>query len=216
MSSFRWLAVVALSLGGAGLAAQDKGKDKAPTHTSPYFPLAVGATWTYRAGEATFSYRVGRFEEVSKTPTARLEMLINNQVVSTENIGVTKDGVARFKWAQPGKAAKEAKAPIRILPLELKEGDEWVVDGQAGDEKLEGKFVLSGVKERHKVRVGDRQYDTVVVTGKDLKVNGVKVGLKYYFAEHVGMVKQELEVAGNKLVFELERYDPPEAKKGKE
>lgn len=217
MSSFRWLAVVALSLGAVAVAsAQDKDKAKEPAHTSPFFPLKLGTVWNYRAGEAMFAYRVGRFEDVNKVPTARLEMLINNQVVSAENIGVTKDGVYRFKWAQPGKGAKEAKPPIRILPLELKDGAEWSAGETVGDEKVEGKFVLSGVKERQKVKIGAKEYDTIVVTSKDLKVNGVKVGLKYYFAENIGMVKQELEVAGNKVTFELERLELPELKKAKE
>src|SRR5262245_55186722 len=130
MSPVRWLPALALSLCVAAAAAQD---EKPPT--SPYFPLEVGATWTYRAGEATFQYKVAKFEKVGKTTCARIELVVNNQVKSSEHVAVTKDGVQRF-----GFEGTALKTPITILPLELKEGAEWGVDSQVGGETLSGKF----------------------------------------------------------------------------
>lgn len=201
----RLLALVVALGAVVAVRAQD---DKGPT--SPFFPLEPGAVWTYRAGDATFQYKLSRFEKVGKVKCARIELLINNRPSSYEHVAVTKDGVERFSFE-----GKEAKPPIRILPLELKEGAEWVIDSKVGGESLKGKFVLSKVKEREKIMIGEKEYSTVIVTGKDVEVNGVKAGIKYYFAEKVGMVKQELEVAGNKVVFELEKYDPKPEKKVK-
>jgi hypothetical protein len=205
MRSFRWLPALALPLLVVLAArAQD---EKMPT--SPYFPLEVGGTWTYRAGEATFQYKVARVETVgNKTKAARIDLVIGNRVVSHEHVTVTKDGAVQ-RLAFEG---KELKSPITLLPAGLKEGAEWAVDSKVGGEALSGKFVLRKLKE--KVKAGGKDYEAVVVAGKDLKANGAPVALKYYFAKDLGMVKQELEVAGNKVVFELTSYEPP--KKSKE
>jgi hypothetical protein len=203
----RCLPALALSL---CVVVAARAQDEKPL-TSPYFPLQVGAVWNYRAGEATFQYKVARFEKVGKTNCARIELLVLNRVVSFEHVAVTKDGVQRFSFE--GKALEK---PITILPLELKEGAEWSIDSKVGGEALTGKFVLTKVGEKETVRAAGKDYQAVVVTGKDLKVNGTPVGLKYYFAEKVGMVKQELELAGNKVTFELEKYEPTPAKKEKE
>jgi hypothetical protein len=206
MRSFRWLPALALSL--LVVFASRAQDEKAPT--SPYFPLEVGATWTYRAGETTFQYKVARFEKIDKTNCARIDLVIGTRVVSHEHVAVTKEGVQRFAFE-----GKEAKPPITLLPADVKDGAEWSVDSKVGGEALSGKFALSKVKEKVKVKAGGKEYEVVVVTGKDLKANGAPVGLKYYFAEKVGMVKQELEVAGNKVTFELSSYEPPAAKKSK-
>ena len=208
MRSFRWLPALALPLLVVFAARAQDEKEK--PLSSPYFPLEVGATWTYRAGEATFQYKVALFEKVGKTTCARIDLVIASRVVSHEHVAVTKDGVQRFAFE-----GKEAKPPITVLPADVKDGAEWPVDSKVGGETLSGKFVLSKVKEKEKVKAGGKEYEAVVVTGKDLKANGAPVGLKYYFAEKVGMVKQELEVAGNKVTFELEKYEPPAAKKQK-
>ncbi len=47
----------------------------------------------------------------------------------------------------------------------------------------------------------------VTVTSKDLKANGVPLNITYYFAEKVGMVKQVVELSGQKVIIELERFD---------
>lgn len=206
MRSFRWLPALALSLVVvlAGRAQDEK------LATSPYFPLEVGAVYNYRAGDAAFQYKVARIEKVGKTKGARIDLVIANRVVSYEHVAVTKDGAVQ-RLAFEG---KELQSPITVLPADLKEGAEWSVDSKVGGEALTGKFVLSKLKE--KVKAGGKEYEAVVVAGKDLKANGAPVGLKYYFAKGVGMVKQELEVAGNKVVFELTSYAPPASKKAKE
>jgi hypothetical protein len=57
--------------------------------------------------------------------------------------------------------------------------------------------------------VGEKTYDTVTVTGSGLKVEGQNVGLTYYFAPKVGMVKQVFDIGGSKVELELEKFEEP-------
>src|SRR5205807_1527698 len=83
----------------------DKGnmaKDKAGE--TPYYPLQVGNTWNYRAGENRYSMRVAKHEKVGDAMTAKIEMLVEGKARSEENIGVTGDGIYRYSYE--GKEAK--------------------------------------------------------------------------------------------------------------
>src|SRR4051812_24542641 len=78
---------------------KDASKDKAdkakvseqsnsPKET-PYYPLQIGNTWSYRIGDNRYSLKVAKYEKVGDLNCARLEMVVNGKVVATEDIGVT-------------------------------------------------------------------------------------------------------------------------------
>ena len=46
------------------------------------------------------------------------------------------------------------------------------------------------------------------VSGQKVKVNGVELTMTCYYAEKVGLVKQVLEMANQKILIELEKYEP--------
>ena len=191
-SSFAILAFLAV---GGFAPAQD-----APL-TTPYFPLAVGSKWSYRCGENRFQLKVVKFEKVGTTNCARVELFVNNKSEAFEHIAVTKDGVVRFSFDN-----KKAEPPILFLKLPIKDKETWKVESKVDGHPLKGSFT-SGTEAD--VKVPARTYEkTVTVTGTDLEANGVKLSLKYYFAENVGMVKQVIDIAGQKIVIELEKYEP--------
>ena len=172
--------------------------------TTPYFPLEVGSVWSYRCGENQFQLKVTKFEKVGTTNCARVELFVNNKSEAAENIAVTKDGVLRFSFD-----GKKAEPPIPFLKLPVKDKETWKVESKVDGQPLKGSFT-SGTKDDVKVPAGN--YKTVTVTGVDLEANGVKLGLTYYFAENVGMVKQVIDIAGQKVVIELEKYEPAKKK----
>jgi hypothetical protein len=175
--------------------------------TSPWFPLAVGTTWVYKSGDSRFSLRVARHEKVDNVLCARVELLVDGKPTSYEHIGVTADGLYRYDFE-----GQEARPPIRFLKLPPGRGDTWAVDSAIGKEKerLKGTF-KTGEVDKFKVPAGT--YPKVVTSsGQDLDANGMKLSVTYYFAEKVGVVKQVIDVAGQKIVIELEKFQPPAAR----
>lgn len=51
------------------------------------------------------------------------------------------------------------------------------------------------------------KYANVITSGsEDLDANGQKVGFTYYFAKGVGMVKQVIDLGGQKVTTEPEKF----------
>jgi hypothetical protein len=194
----RVLLLIPVLLACAGLtrAADEK------TLTTPYYPLTVGNTWTYRVGENHFSLKVAKMEEVGdkkKAKAARVELIVNGKPTSFEHIGVTADALVRYTFE-----GKNADPPIPFLKLPPKKGTTWNVESRVDGQLLKGTFT-EGEEE---ITVPAGKFKAITVTGKDIEVNGVKMNLTYYFAEKVGMVKQVIEYAGQKAVIELEQFEP--------
>jgi hypothetical protein len=197
--SLRSLLLLSIVLAGACLAraADDK------TATTPYYPLVVGNTWSYRVGENRFTLKVAKMEEVedankAKVNCARVELIVNGKVVSFEHIAVKDKALVRFSFE-----GKTANPPIPFLKLPPQKGATWPVESRIDGQQLKGTFTTG----EEEVTVPAGKFKTVTVTGKDLEINGVKMALTYYFAEKVGMVKQVIEYAGQKAVIEMEKAE---------
>src|SRR5215469_1307595 len=143
-----------LALAGAG-RAQDK------METTPYYPLAVGSTWEYKAGDNKFTLKVTRHEKVGNVLCARVEMFVKDKAQSFENVSVTKDGVYRNTFE-----GKEATPPVLFLKLPPKKDETWKVDSKVGGESVKGTFKNNGEED---VKVPAGSYKAVVVTSQDLE-----------------------------------------------
>src|SRR5262249_18351855 len=95
--------------------------------TTPYYPLKIGNTWTYKTKEGNkFVMKVIREEKVNEVPCARVGLMVDSKEVGHEFISVTSDGVFRngFGAAMPDQ-------PVRILKLPLKADESWEIKGKA-------------------------------------------------------------------------------------
>jgi hypothetical protein len=205
------------------LAAPARAQEKMPR--TPNYPLQVGAAWNYKAGDNRFTVRVAKYEKVGEKASgvlaARLEVVVGKKVRAYEHVGVTPEGVVRYSVGKKVRAyehvgvtpggvvrysleGKEAKPPVLFLKLPPKEGETWRVESRVAGQLLKGAF--KGGEEEVKVPAGT--YKAVTVTSQDLEVNGVKTKVVCYYAEDVGLVKQVQEMAGRKVVIELEKYEP--------
>jgi len=196
--------------------SQDKDKDKVKDKDKPakaeafVFPLKVGTVWTYRVAENIYFLKVAKLETVGKQECARLEMQMNGKDVSFEHLAAGRVGKdqdqegtpAILRYSFEGKEATPA-IPVLLLPADKKA---WKVKCKLADKDLEGTFIKS--EEDVKVPAGTYK-KAVKVTAKNLKVNGVDLSISYWFVSGVGMVKQEAEMAGSKVVIELERIELP-------
>jgi hypothetical protein len=189
--------VLLLITGALTFAADDK------KTTTDYYPLTVGNTWQYKVGTTGFLLKVAKKEKVKTDKgdieCARIELVTNNKTASFEHIGITPDAIVRYTFE-----GKPAAPPIPFFKLPPKKGASWEVDSKIDGQVLKGKFT-SGEEE---IKVPAGSFKTVTVTGKDLDVNGRKMTLTYYFADKVGMVKQVIELEGQKIIIELEKFEP--------
>jgi len=207
--TMRWLLAALLTgllvFTSGATQAQD---NKAKLVESPWYPLAVGTKWAYKSGDNKCVYRVAAHEDFGGTLCAKVEMFIDNKLISYEHISSSEKGVFRN-----GFQGAKADVPVQILALPFaKDIKPWKVESKAlGDGKVTGEFTES----EEEIKIGDKTYKTLKVYGKDMDANGLKFSATYYFAENFGMVKQVIvvgETTKQETILELEKYDGIEKK----
>jgi hypothetical protein len=195
-------ALLALPLGlvvGPVARAQEKMAE------TPYYPLKIGNTWTYKIGETHFTMKVVKYEDVEsegkKQTCARVEMSgSDGKVQAVEHVAVKEDGVYRYMFEN-----KKAEPPVRFLKLPPKKDDTWDVNSKIGAEKLSGTFKI-GEEAEVKVPAGTYK-DVITSASENLDANGQKISFKYYFAKDVGMIRQTIKIQNQEVVIELEKFE---------
>lgn len=168
-----------------------------------YYPLQVGNKWEYRVEVAGNSAKavssITKMEIIDGTGTslARLEALVNNNVVATEHLRVDGKGVFRHRNNN-----QEINPPICLLKYPAKAGDKWSGDITVGKEK--GKYDCETKEENVEVPAGKFKALKVTVT---LQAKGQNVTTAYWFAKDVGFVKQTVEAGDLHITMELEKFD---------
>jgi hypothetical protein len=201
---------------GVLLVGPSRGDDKdKPEVETPFFPLKEGTTWNYRVidgsnKEQKFTVKVTGFETKDGNRCAKLETRRDKDLVSTEFITVKKDGIYRCEFA-----GGKVDPPLLFFKFEDKDpkkapkpNENWEIKSKVEGKEFTGKAIAGEAKG---VKVPAKTFDTVTVTIKDLKVDNQSANIVYYFAPEFGMVKQEIDIGGQKLKVELEKFE--EAKK---
>jgi hypothetical protein len=195
--------LLALALAVPAAAADDKPADMP---TTPYYPLQVGNTWTYKVDykaddDTRVTITVVKNEEFDKQPCARLETSGGrDKPRESEDVAVKADGVYRYAIG-----GKKVEPPVKILALPPKKDETWKIDAAVGTEKLKGSFKSEEVAE---VKVPAGTYkDVVKISGHDIDANGVKLDLTYYFAKDFGIVKWVVKIDNKESVGELEKFE---------
>jgi hypothetical protein len=188
--------LLTLAIGGVGRTADDKAPE------TPYFPLKVGDSWTYKMGDTRFTRKVAKFEDVDGQSCALIETTIGNRVASSERVAVKADGV--YRYTTDDNKDHKFEPPLCFLKLPVKTGETWKVESSVAGtgKKVTGTFTAGEVAE---LKVGDKKYEKVVtVSSNDYDAGGTKTKVTYYFAKDVGVVKQTISVEGQEVVMELE------------
>ena len=167
---------------------------------SPYFPLKVGTQWNYRMDGLRYTTRVVKHEQIGKVWCARLETKSGNSV-TTESIGVQKDGMYRFRGD-----GMDVMPPLCLCKLPPKAGTEWKVESRIAALDMKGNFTLT----EEPITVGKKKYETVKVVFTDLKKGEDKIAMTTWYAAGVGMVKQTIKTGAVDLLIELEKFEAGE------
>jgi hypothetical protein len=190
-------AVVVLAASTAVVAQQPTAGG---TPGGEYYPLKVGNKWVYKVGDATtIEMKVEKIDAGEAT----LNTYVNGKQVASEAVKVQADGILRTKIN-----GTEIKPAVKFLALPVKKGDKWKVDSKitvTGQEHaIKGEFTTKEDKE--KIKVKDKDYETVVVDGPEFDIAGTKTAVKYWFAPNKGVVKLSYSIGGNDAVLELKEY----------
>jgi hypothetical protein len=186
----------------SAVPAQDK------VFTSPFYPLKPKLQWKYQSGKETVTVEVDK--EVSldftrdekngkpeKVTGYALKIKSSSGEVP-EEVAVLSDGVYRFSLAD-----KAIKPPLCILKFKVAKGDSWIIDSKTGGMPIRGTFVVG--EERIQVTFNGKtvELETVTVTSKDFQVGNEAMHLKTWFAENLGMVKQQVRLRKQDTTLEL-------------
>jgi hypothetical protein len=160
------------------------------------FPMKVGTVWTYRVGENRFEIRLTKMEKIGKVECARMEMFVDGKSRSFEHLAIDDNVLARHTFE-----GKVCSPPIPILKLPPKTGEKWNVESKLDGQLFKGTL---GVSEEV-ITVPAGRYTAQKVSGIEMDLNGQKFNVHYWFASDTGMIKLESELAGQKVIFELEK-----------
>jgi len=173
---------------------------------STYFPLGVGNEWHYRSGKEQVIMRVDGHEVIEvldekdkpmKIQAAVVELRSGNRKV-IERYAVAADGVYRVS-----SAGHQINPPLRFLKLPSKDGDSWIVNSESEGVPLKGMFTMGS----EDIVVPAGKFQTSVASTKNFQIGAETTTITYWFAENVGMVKQQVKVGNFDRVLELVTYN---------
>lgn len=175
------------------LLQDDKVKD------CSYVPLKVGTTWSYKVNDKTFVSKISKHEKMGDTMCAVIEASMDGNVVATEHVYITDDGVYRAAYN-----GEKVEPPLRYFKLPPKKGDTWNFECKVQAQTLKGSFAV----DEEEIQIGEKKYKTFTSCATDFEAEGQKISTKYWFAENVGMVKQWVKMGDTEFTLELDKYEP--------
>lgn len=189
-----------LVLAGTTVVLAQDASTSAKAATSEYYPLKQGNKWVYKVGDTTtIEMKVDKMEGGEAT----LNTYVNGKQVASESVKVTEEGVTRTKINNT-----PINPPVKFLALPVKKDNKWKVEStikvSGQDHAIKGEFTL--VDDKAKVKVRDKEYDTVIVDGPEFDIAGTKTSVKYWFSPGKGVVKLTYNIAGNEAVLELTEF----------
>lgn len=168
--------------------------------TPNMFPLAKGTQWhtDVNVNGMTLSV-VQEVTESSKqgnttkgTITTKVNGQDINEELSIDEKGIYRHSLSNFKLDKPLLAFK--------YPIQPQKWTETIdIQGMSVDVKME-------MKAAEDVTVAAGSYKKVIPVEINMSIQGQEINATNYFAEGVGIIKQEMSLGGTKITSELKKY----------
>jgi hypothetical protein len=194
MKRLAGLSFLVILTGALAVPAQD-----APT-THPYYPLKVGAEWTYEVQGGPLKMKVAKPEKVGANNAFVVEASAKEKISATEIVGITDKGVVRYSVN-----GLVADPPILFLPTDPTVTKEWTVDTKASGQAFKGTFKAN--KESVTVPAGTYP-DAIHVKGSDMQIGTTSTNIDYWFVKDIGIVKLRFTLGTQEAVLELKSFTP--------
>ena len=192
LAGFSFLAVLIFSVASPSQEAA------VPT-AHDYYPLKVGAEWTYKVQGGPIKVKVVGTEKVAGGLNGfKLETSAASKVSATEVVAVTAEGVQRFSVN-----GLTPDAPILFLPTDVEKTKEFNINTKVSGQELKGTFKVD--KETVTVPLGIFK-DAIHVKGVDMSIGTAKTTIEYWFAKDHGIVKLKFSLGTQDATLELEAY----------
>jgi hypothetical protein len=190
------LAVGTATLFGQAPAAV-KGKQ------ADYYPLRVGNKWHYQLdvnGKAiNMVGHIAKTETVNGVSMARFEGSVDGKTVTaTEHLSSSDKGVFRHRYN-----GQEMDPPLTLMKYPIKEGETWTTQTKVSGQELKIETTV-GKWEEVEVPAGKFKAIPVLIVTKEA---GNTISAKYWFAANVGVVMQDMDVAGLKINMKLAKFE---------
>lgn len=188
--------------------AQDKKDDKVDEKKDDkkgvnLYPLAKGTKWEMMVkvgeNEVDATQEVTEVSEPKKKgerAIATLATKVGGQDV-TEEMSSDDKGVYRHSFQ-----GQKLETPLLAVKYPVKAGTKWSEKIKIMDQEVDADFEMKDA-EKLKVPAGEYSAHPVVMT---IKVAGQTVTATNWYADAVGLVKQEMEFGGMKVVMELKKF----------
>ena len=106
-----------------------------PKGAPNYYPLKAGSQWHYRVDvggkAAKITNRIAKIETIDGKPQARLETVVQGNVVASEHVGVTPKGLFRYRYND-----MEVSPSVCLLKFPVKDGQTWQGDHTVAGQQL--------------------------------------------------------------------------------
>lgn len=171
--------------------AEDSLKD------AEYYPFKIGTTWEYKVGGNPIIVKVAKHEKYNEVLCARVETSVNGNVVAFEHVAPTADGLKRLSMA-----GMKADPAVLFMKLPYKKGESWHVESTIGPESLKLDYTYG----EEEITVPAGKYKTISTTTSKFKAGNMEMQATIWYAKGVGMVKTILDLGGNKVDMQLEKF----------
>lgn len=198
------LAALLVLVSAAGGFAQEKKGDTPPKNV---FPLTKGTKWEYvlkGAEEVPWTQEVTDVSEPKKGERA--------VVTLTSKVGTTvltaKHSADENAVYEHTRGSKDLAAPLVMIKLPVKAGTKWTEKYTYNGDDATSEYE---VKEAEEVTTPAGKYTAYPVVQKiKTKLGGSTI--THWYADGVGMVRQEIRVFGKPDVVELKAFSPAKGK----
>lgn len=196
------LAVVLIPL-SAGFAQEKKG-DKPPPI---FFPLAKGTKWEYVLKGAEGVSWVHEVTDVSEPKKGERAVVTLTSTIFDQKRVVGKYSADATAVYEHTRGSTELDAPLLMLKLPVKAGNKWTEKFKyVGDVTADYE-----VKEAVELKLPAGKYTAYPVV-QSISTELGKSTVTNWYADGVGMVKQEIKAFGKPDVIELKAFFPAKAK----
>ncbi|QDT31789.1 hypothetical protein [Thalassoglobus polymorphus] len=177
---------------------------EAQEKTPDYYPFKVGTKWRYQVDSGNGNKipiinEVAEIEKIDDQSLARIETSVNGKLAATEHMSQTKQGLFRNRFN-----GAKVSPPIQLLKFPIKKGEKWESETSIAGQQISVKCAVD--LEEIEVAAGKFKAVKVIV---DASQAGGGISTTYWFADNVGIVKQTVDINGQKVVIDLEKMEPP-------
>ena len=177
---------------------------KQPIQSHRYYPLHQGDTWEFQlltnGAQIPVTNVIKRREKIDDMPMFLLHSMVNGTIAATEHLSHNPKGLYRHRYN-----SIICEPSILLLKNPVVLGDSWETETTIGTEKCVIKCKV--LKELQEVEVPAGKFEALQLQVATV-ANGQPIKTTYYLVPDIGIVKQRINMSGQKIKIDLVKFTP--------